>query len=132
VRQLFVGTLSSAENLENQLEDSVNYLLAQTVLFEESENVADKLQESLKKLCRFLAARLKLRKKLDYLVNERCDEFHYFCLLFIFTGINKILTYFICKSNSQIGKNTAVQAQFFVTLLMYKNIYIEKYQSLSA
>lgn len=76
VRQLFVGTLSSAENLENQLEDSVNYLLAQTVLFEESENVADKLQESLKKLCRFLAARLKLRKKLDYLVNERCDEFH--------------------------------------------------------
>lgn len=55
-----------------------------------------------------------------------------FCLLFIFTGINKILTYFICKSNSQIGKNTAVQAQFFVTLLMYKNIYIEKYQSLSA
>ena len=60
MRQLFVGTLSSAENLENQLEDSVNYLLAQTVLFEESENVADKLQESLKKLCRFLAARLKL------------------------------------------------------------------------
>ena len=59
VRQLFVGTLSSAENLENQLEDSVNYLLAQTVLFEESENVADKLQESLKKLCRFLTARLK-------------------------------------------------------------------------
>ena len=55
-----------------------------------------------------------------------------FCLLFMFTGINKILTYFICKSNSQIGKNTAAQAQFFVTLLMYKNIYIEKYQSLSA
>ena len=55
-----------------------------------------------------------------------------FCLLFMFTGINKILTYFICKSNSQIGKNTAVQTQFFVTLLMYKNIYIEKYQSLSA
>lgn len=72
----FVGTLSSAENLENQLEDSVNYLLAQSVLFEESENVADKLQESLKKLRRFLASRLKLRKKLDYLVNERCDEFH--------------------------------------------------------
>lgn len=72
----FVGTLSSAENLENQLEDSVNYLLAQTVLFEESENVADKLQESLKKLCRFLTARLKLRKKLDDLMNERGDEFH--------------------------------------------------------
>jgi len=132
VRQLFVGTLSSAENLENQLEDSVNYLLAQTVLFEESENVADKLQESLKKLCRFLAARLKLRKKLDYLVNERCDEFHDLLPPFILAGINKILTYFICKSNSQIGKNTAAQAQFFVTLLMYKNIYIEKCQSLSA
>lgn len=62
MRQLFVGTLSSAENFENQLEDSVNYLLAQSVFLKESENVADKLQESLKKLCRFLAARLKLRK----------------------------------------------------------------------
>ena len=50
MRQLFVGTLSSAENLENQLEDSVNYLLAQSVFLKESENVADKLQESLKKL----------------------------------------------------------------------------------
>lgn len=76
VRQLFVGTLSSAENLENQLEDSVNYLLAQSVFLKESENVADEFQKSLKKLCRFLAARLKLRKKLDYLMNERGDEFH--------------------------------------------------------
>lgn len=44
------------------MKNGVNYLFAQTVLFEESENVADKLQKSLKKLCRFLAARLKLRK----------------------------------------------------------------------
>ena len=42
------------------MKNGVNYLFAQTVLFEKSENVADKLQESLKKLCRFLAARLKL------------------------------------------------------------------------
>ena len=42
------------------MKNGVNYLFAQTVLFEKSENVADKLQKSLKKLCRFLAARLKL------------------------------------------------------------------------
>ena len=33
---------------------------------------------------------------------------------------------------ASVDKNTAAQAQFFVTLLMYKNIYIEKCQSLSA
>jgi hypothetical protein len=113
------------------LKNGVNYLFAQTVLFEESENVADKLQKSLKKLCRFLAARLKLRKKLDYLANERCDEFHYFCLLFILAGINKILAHFFFRGNSQIGKISIGRNNFFVTLLMNNNLCVEKLQGRS-
>lgn len=76
VRQLFVGTLSSAENLENQLEDSVNYLLAQSVFLKESENVADEFQKSLEELHKSLSALLELRENLDDLMNERGDEFH--------------------------------------------------------
>lgn len=76
VRQFFVCTLSSADNLENQLEDSVNYLLAQSVLLKESEDVADKLQESLKELHKSLSALLELRENLDDLMNERGDDFH--------------------------------------------------------
>ena len=76
VRQLFVGTLSSAENLENQLEDSVNYLLAQSVFLKESENVADEFQKSLEELHKSLSALLELRENFDYLMNERGDEFH--------------------------------------------------------
>ena len=52
MRQFFVGTLSGAENLENQLEDSVNYLLAQSVFLKESENVADEFQKSLEELAK--------------------------------------------------------------------------------
>lgn len=76
VRQLFVSTLSSAENLENQLEDSVNYLLAQSVFLKESENVADEFQKSLEELHKSLSALLELRENLDDLMNERGDEFH--------------------------------------------------------
>ena len=74
--QLFVGTLSSAENLKNQLEDSVNYLLAQSVFLKESENVADEFQKSLEELHKSLSALLELRENLDDLMNERGDEFH--------------------------------------------------------
>ena len=73
---VFVCTLSSADNLENQLEDSVNYLLAQSVLLKESEDVADKLQESLEELYKSLSALLELRENLDDLMNKRGDEFH--------------------------------------------------------
>lgn len=76
VRQFFVGTLSSAENLENQLEDSVNYLLTQSVFLKESENVADEFQKSLEELHKSLSALLELRENLDYLMNECGDEFH--------------------------------------------------------
>lgn len=76
VRQFFVGTLSGAENLENQLEDSVNYLLAQSVFLKESENVADEFQKSLEELHKSLSALLELRENLDDLMNERGDEFH--------------------------------------------------------
>ena len=76
VRQLFVSTLSSAENLENQLEDSVNYLLAQSVFLKESENVSDEFQKSLEELHKSLSALLELRENLDDLMNERGDEFH--------------------------------------------------------
>ena len=76
VRQFFVSTLSSAENLENQLEDSVNYLLAQSVFLKESENVADEFQKSLEELHKSLSALLELRENLDDLMNERGDEFH--------------------------------------------------------
>lgn len=73
---VFVGTLSGAENLENQLEDSVNYLLAQSVFLKESENVADEFQKSLEELHKSLSALLELRENLDDLMNERGDEFH--------------------------------------------------------
>ena len=76
VRQFFVGTLSSAENLENQLEDSVNYLLAQSVFLKESENVADEFKKSLEELHKSLSALLELRENLDDLMNECGDEFH--------------------------------------------------------
>ena len=73
---VFVCALSSADNLENQLEDSVNYLLAQPMLLKESEDVADKLQESLEELHKSLSALMELRENLDDLMNERSDEFH--------------------------------------------------------
>jgi len=82
------------------------------VLFEESENVADKLQESLKKLCRFLAARLKLRKKLDYLVNERCDEFHDLLPLYL-AELQNINIFYLLKAIDQIGKNTDCPSSIF-------------------
>jgi hypothetical protein len=131
VRQLFVGTLSSAENLENQLEDSVNYLLAQSVFLKESENVADEFQKSLEELHKSLSALLELRENLDDLMNERGDEFHDLLPPFIFAEINKILAHFFFRGNSKIGKISIGRNNFFVTLLMNNNLCVEKLQGRS-